>query len=342
MKSRFFRRWLAVATATFLLALLFATVAQAAEPAPGPEAASAPPVHVVQPGETLASIADRYGVTVTNLMRWNSLRNPNVIYAGQRLIVGAGDAGAAAPAGGGGGVHIVRRGQTLGAIARKYGVSVEALRAANGLRGDMIFVGQRLRIPAAGGGGTGGGTGQYHVVQAGDTLEAIARKYGTTADALAKLNQLANASLIRIGQRLLVFGSAAPAAPAARGRKMIVVDISEQRCWRYEGETLLNTWRCSTGRNNSTATGAFRVQSKLRRAFGSTWNIWMPYWLGIYWAGSTENGLHGLPWEATTGRRTWAGLVGTPITYGCVMLNDAAMKAVWEWADIGTSVVIRR
>ncbi len=341
MKSGLFRRWLAVAATTFLLALLFASVAQAAEPAPGPDAAAAPPVHVVQSGETLAAIAARYGVTVANLMRWNSLRNPNLIYAGQRLIVGVGDAGAAAPAGGGG-VHIVRRGQTLGAIARKYGVSVEALRAANGLRGDVIFVGQRLRIPAAGGGSGGGGGGQYHVVQAGDTLEAIARKYGTTAAALAKINNLANASLIRVGQRLLVSGSGAAAPSAPRGRKQIVVDISEQRCWRYEGETLLNTWRCSTGRNNSTAAGTFRVQSKLRRAYGSTWNIWMPYWLGIYWAGPTENGLHGLPWEATTGRRTWAGLVGTPITYGCVMLSDAAMKQVWEWADIGTTVVIRR
>ncbi len=340
MKLHIPRRLLAAVVASFLLTLLFAAIAQAAEPAPGPAEAAAPPVHVVQRGETLAAIAARYGVTINNLMRWNSLRNPNVIYAGQRLIVGAGGGGAAAPAGASG-VHVVRRGQTLGSIARKYGVSVEALRAANGLRGDVIFVGQRLTIPAAGGGG-GGGSAQYHVVQAGETLEGIARRYGTTASALAKINNLANASLIRIGQRLLISGSGSPAPSAPRGRKQIVVDISEQRCWRYEGDTLLNTWRCSTGRNNSTATGTFRVQSKLRRAFGSTWNIWMPYWLGIYWAGSTENGLHGLPWEATTGRRTWAGLVGTPITYGCVMLNDAPMKQVWEWADIGTQVVIRR
>ncbi len=242
--------------------------------------AAGPDVHVVQSGETLAGIAARYGTTVAELMRLNSLRDPDLIYAGQRLLIRAGTAGDK--------VHIVRRGQTLGSIARAYGVSVDDLRAANGLSGDLIFVGQRLRIPTPG-------------------------------------------------------SSTPPSVIAApRGQKKIVVDISEQRCWRYEGDVLLNTWRCSTGRNNSTAIGTFRVQSKLRKAYGSAWGIWMPYWLGIYWAGSTENGFHGLPWDAKTGARTWAGLVGTPITYGCIMLNDEAMKQLWEWADIGTVVVIRR
>ncbi|MCS7038746.1 MAG: LysM peptidoglycan-binding domain-containing protein [Caldilineales bacterium] len=249
---------------------------------PATAAADGPDVHIVRAGETLAGIAARYGTTVAELMRLNSLRNPDLIYVGQRLLIRPGTTADER-------VHIVRRGQTLGSIARAYGVSVDDLRAANGLRGDLIFVGQRLRIPAPGSG--------------------------------APTNP-------------------APAAP--RGQKKIVVDISEQRCWRYEGDVLLNTWRCSTGRNNSTATGTFRVQSKLRKAYGSTWGIWMPYWLGIYWAGPTENGIHGLPWDAKTGARTWAGLVGTPITYGCVMLNDEAMKQLWEWADIGTLVVIRR
>lgn len=327
------------ALAVFLaLVILASTLTTAAASQPLGEG---PTIHVVQTGETLASIAARYGTTVSALLQLNSLRNPDIIYVGQRLLVSpkttGGDNGGAS---GDGGVHVVRRGQTLGSIAKQYGVGVEALRAANGLRGDLIFVGQRLRIPSgAGAATTGAGSGQYHVVQAGETLGAIARRYGMTAEQLAQLNGIRNASLIKIGQKLLVAGSA---QPVARGPKKIVVDISEQRCWRYEGDTLLDTWRCSTGRNNSTATGNFRVQSKLRNAYGSTWGIWMPYWLGIYWSGPTENGIHGLPWDAKTGARTWAGLVGVPITYGCVMLTDAVMKQVWEWADIGTRVVIKR
>ena len=54
----------------------------------------------------------------------------------------------------------------------------------------------------------------------------------------------------------------------------------------------------------------------------------MPYWLGLYYAGNTENGIHGLPYNKKTGRRTWEGLVGTPITFGCIMLDDANAKTL--------------
>jgi len=76
-------------------------------------------------------------------------------------------------------------------------------------------------------------------------------------------------------------------------------------------------------------------------AYGATWNINMPYWLGIYWAGGTENGIHGLPWNATTGVRVWPGLVGTPITFGCIMLNDTAARTLYDLAFIGMPVVVR-
>ncbi len=301
-------------------------------------------VHVVQRGETLSAIAVRYGTTVQSLMRWNSLRNANVIYVGQRLVVGRGSGGGQTSSTG---VHVVRRGETLSALARRYGTTVAAIRKANGLRNNIIYVGQRLRLPGTGGGSTaspgGGANPVYHTVRRGDTLASIARRYGTSIQRLASLNNISNISLIRVGQRLLVKGSA-PAAtrPVPAGAKKIVVDISEQRCYRYQGGQLLNTWRCSTGMNNATRVGTFRVQSKLIKAYGSTWNIWMPYWLGIYWAGPVENGFHGLPWRADTGRKIWAGLVGRPATYGCIMLKDGPMKTLWEWADIGTKVVIRR
>ena len=333
----------------FVLALTIVTplTAQAA----GRAATNLPParplaqgaaIHTVRKGETLAAIAAKYGTTVTALMQWNNLRNPNKIFVGQRLVVGS--SSAAEPSVPGSNSHVVRRGETLSAIAKRYGTSIAALQQANGLRSTMIYVGQRLRIPT-GGGNSGGSVAPagVHVVQAGETLAGIAQRYGVSLETLAALNGISNTSLIRIGQRLAIPGQGGnPAQPLAPGKKKIVVSISQQRCWRYEGDRLLNTWSCSTGRNNSTAAGTFRVQSKLRKAYGSTWNIWMPYWLGIYWSGGTENGLHGLPWNASTGGRTWAGLVGTPITYGCVMLNDNAMAALWEWADIGTTVVIKR
>jgi lipoprotein-anchoring transpeptidase ErfK/SrfK len=82
------------------------------------------------------------------------------------------------------------------------------------------------------------------------------------------------------------------------------------------------------------------IQSKIRTAYGSTWNIWMPYWLGLYWAGGTENGFHGMPWNAATGRQMWPGLVGTPIIYGCIMLTNENAEILWEMAYIGMPVTI--
>jgi LysM repeat protein len=192
---------------------------------------------------------------------------------------------------------------------------------------------------------TGGKSGRpvVHVVRRGETLQQIAQRYGAPVSQIAKLNGIKDASLIRVGDELVISGNPnAIKKKKVRAKKKFVVDISEQRCWRYMGDKLLDTWRCSTGRNNSTKTGRFRVQSKLRKAYGSTWNIWMPWWLGIYWSGPVENGIHGLPWDAKTGGRTWAGLVGTPITFGCVMLNDKHAETLWKWADIGTTVIIKR
>ena len=319
----------------FAMLLLAVVVPITAEAAP---LAAGPTIHRVQTGETLNTIAANYRTSVNNLMALNRLRNPNLIYVGQRLVVSP---GAAEPApSSGAGVHVVSRGQTLTSIAAQYGVTAAALKQANKLRTDTIFVGQRLQIPT--GGGASAPAGATHTVKRGETLASIAAAYGTSIDALAKLNGISNSGLIQVGQQLIISGEGSGTKPVARGAKKVVVDISEQRCWRYQGEELLNTWRCSTARKGyGTRTGTFRVQSKLRKAYGSTWDIWMPYWLGIYWSGSTENGFHGLPWNASTGSRTWSGLVGTPITYGCVMLNDGPMKTLWNWADIGTKIVIK-
>ncbi len=79
------------------------------------------------------------------------------------------------------------------------------------------------------------------------------------------------------------------------GGKKILVDISEQHMYVYDGEQLVYSFVASTGMNNATRTGTFSVLDKIPNAYGATWNIWMPNWLGIYWAGSLENGIHALP-----------------------------------------------
>jgi LysM repeat protein len=295
-------------------------------------------VHVVQRGENLFRISLRYGTTVDAIVAANHLSNRRLIHVGQRLIIPRGADNSAMPdrQAGTDSTYVVQRGDTLSAIALRYGVSVWAVVQASGLSSaNLIYAGQRLIIP---GSGTAGATGSTYVVRRGDTLSAIARRFGTTAAALARLNGIANPSLIYAGQVLRLSG----AAPiSSDGGKRIVIDLSEQHLYAYEGNRQVYSFVASTGvAPTNTRTGEFRVQSKIPKAYGSAWNIWMPHWLGIYWAGSVENGIHALP-ILPNGQTLWAGYLGRPVSFGCVVLGSSEAQRLYNWAEVGTPVSIR-
>ncbi len=96
-------------------------------------------VHVVRKGESLHRIAQKYGASVKVLAAANNLRRPELIRAGQRLVI---------PLNGEEVFYRVRRGDTLSQLARTFQTSAARIREANGLRGNLIVVGQTLRIPA--------------------------------------------------------------------------------------------------------------------------------------------------------------------------------------------------
>lgn len=124
--------------------------------------------------------------------------------------------------------------------------------------------------------------------------------------------------------------------------QLILVDISEQRMYVYENGRLLWNWVVSTGEpGKDTATGRFRVLDKIEVAYASTWNLDMPYWLGIYYSGSLENGIHALPINRATGVKLWEGLLGQRVSYGCIILSDENARTLFEWAHVGTPVVIQ-
>jgi len=124
------------------------------------------------------------------------------------------------------------------------------------------------------------------------------------------------------------------------GGKSILVDISEQHLYAYENGTLVLSFVASTGMGNSTRVGSFAVQSKIPNAYGATWNIWMPSWMGIYYSGSLENGIHALP-ILPNGATLWEGYLGVPVSYGCVVLGTYESQLLYEWAEIGTPVEIQ-
>jgi LysM repeat protein len=107
-------------------------------------AGSAPVVHVVQRGENLFRIALRYGVSVAQVRQWNNIGNANLIYAGQSLYIYNGQTNPPPV----GKVYVVKAGDTLGRIARTYGVDMWVLARVNKIVNlNYIYVGQSLTIP---------------------------------------------------------------------------------------------------------------------------------------------------------------------------------------------------
>ena len=130
-------------------------------------------------------------------------------------------------------------------------------------------------------------------------------------------------------------------APAPyTGGKSILVSISEQHLWAYDNGQLVYSFIASTGMRNSTRAGSFSVLDKIPNAYGSTWNIWMPNWMGIYYSGTLENGIHALP-ILPSGATLWAGFLGTPISYGCVVLGSDESLQLYNWSEVGTPVDIQ-
>jgi LysM repeat protein len=199
-----------------------------------PASGGQPPVHIVQPGETLTLIANRYGVALSVLADANNLADREVIHAGERLLI----PGASTPSqttGYGGRVHTVRAGEALGTIAGSYGVSVAAIAELNGLTNpNHVWVGQVLQIP--GGGGPPAPpppAARRHTVAEGETLAGIAARYGVSVAAIVDLNSLADPNLVVPGQVLEVpaggAGSGAPGTTVSRGEiEQILVAAADE------------------------------------------------------------------------------------------------------------------
>ncbi|MCI8701819.1 MAG: LysM peptidoglycan-binding domain-containing protein [Turicibacter sp.] len=179
--------------------------------------------YTVQSGDTLSEIAARYGTTVNELVRLNGIQNPNLIYQNPNLIY-PGEvlkiSGTAAVSGGSysnatatsQGTYTVRSGDTLSGIAARYRTSVNALARSNSIQNpNLIYPGEVLKISGtaavSGGsnsGATASGQGTY-TVRSGDTLSGIAARYGTSANALARLNGIQNPNLIYPGETLRLY-----------------------------------------------------------------------------------------------------------------------------------------
>ncbi len=201
------------------LAVITPTVMPTATPI---AVASIPGTYTVQWGDWLNKIAAQFGVSTQAIIAANPGINPNMIYPGQVLKIPSSSAPAPTNAPGGTTptptaaptgptTYTVQRGDWIYAIARKFGVSVAALQAANpGVNPNFVFPGQVLNIPASGTSGTTppgttpSGSGSTYTVQPGDTLFSIAVRFKTTTYAIQIRNNLANPNFVYPGQVLII------------------------------------------------------------------------------------------------------------------------------------------
>lgn len=160
--------------------------------------------HEVKAGETLYSIAVKYGVTVDDLMLWNNLAGTE-LKAGQTLILKTGMKLAPADTTRATTTkevsqsvkyHVVISGETLFSISRLYNQPVDSIKAWNGLNGSGIHPGQELVVNNGKKKTEKVTTPNSYTVQPGDTLYSIARKYGLSAETLRKKNNLASDKIV--------------------------------------------------------------------------------------------------------------------------------------------------
>lgn len=182
-----------------------------------------------------------------------------------------------------------------------------------------------------------------YIVQTGDTLTGIALAFGIEPLDLMIANQIANADRIQVGQTLIIpAGALARPRTAAAAPKKVIVSLSEQRMYAYLGDRNVYTFVVSTGRGGGTWTGTFYILDKDPNAYSELWGFWMPYWMGIYYVGNgtLENGFHSLP-VLPDGTQLWGDSLGTPVSYGCIVLGPTDAKFFYEWAEIGMPVIIQ-
>lgn len=147
--------WNAIANPNLIVIGQVLTIGPTSSPtAPGGSTgAGGTEYYVVQAGDTLGGIADRFGVTVADLVAKNNIADPNIIHVGQTLVIGGGSTGAVGgppPPPAPSGTYTVQPGDTLEAIAAAHGVLVRDLVELNGIDdANYIYVGQVLSIPGS-------------------------------------------------------------------------------------------------------------------------------------------------------------------------------------------------
>lgn len=296
------------------------TVPDSSDVVENPLIAGAPTTYIIQPGDTLRSIADRYELTVDQLMLANNITNPDLIMRGQELKV-----------------------WTTESVSEPVEevIEAEAAQIAETETEDTTVEAEAETAPLT-----------IHVVQPGETLGRIGMRYGVSWQDIAALNSIVNTDHIYSGQQLYIPGEGSlPAenSPVLRDpgittdlesypeplndEKHIIVDLSDSRVYAYEDGELVYSVLGSMGLPATpTVVGDFKIYHRYDAQTMSGPGYYLP---GVQWVQYFYQGyaLHGAYWH-----NNW----GQPMSHGCVNLpNDAALW-LYNFADVGTTVRVQQ
>ena len=307
-------------------------------------------VHVIQPGEHLATIANSYGIDVNELIAINGLGNPNHIVTGQQLIIPQpqherySSFADLSTLPGSGGYHLVARGESLSEIAKAYGMTITDLMRINGIsNANFVWVGQQLRVttrvaataydqelsPQA--------AETIYVVGPGDSLAQIAKDHATSVEELLVANGLPNPNFVYSGQRLRVRAPAAAvsgmgvAGARVDGKRWIEIDLSNQTITAWQGDLAILHTDVSTGKSETpTVTGTFEVGTKYtsQHMYGDGYDLPGVPWAMYFYSGYA---IHGAYWHTN---------FGTPMILGCINMRIDEAKQLYDWAPAGTEVYV--
>lgn len=185
-------------------------------------------------------------------------------------------------------------------------------------------------------------TSLFYTVESGDTLEKIANTYGVSWLDLANLNQITDPNFLTIGQVLIISFNPADyksADPYYKSKiiqvegntKHILIVLSEQKLYLYEGNTQVANYLISSGvASQPTVTGIFKIWIKLKSSTmsGPGYSypdvLWTMYFYKDY-------GIHGTYWHNN---------FGAPMSSGCVNMRESDAEIVFNWASVDTIVQI--
>jgi len=128
------------------------------------------------------------------------------------------------------------------------------------------------------------------------------------------------------------------AQPQIISGKYIDISLKYQNMVIFEDGKVLDAYQISSGKKGlDTPVGNFKIENKSPRAWSAGYGLWMPHWMAILPSGKI--GIHELPvWPG--GYQEGANHLGIPVSHGCVRLGVGAAKRVYDWAEIGTPVIV--